>query len=291
MKYFSPLFPFIAGWTLLFFTDHLSSISLTNGILQLLLFAIVVCLPIWRTGRMSYVDIGWPWGLTVIGVLTWLYGEGDSVRVAIVSIAYILAGSRMGFGALKMWKLGMLKTELPRYEYQKRRWQKAGKKNTALAMQVEAISQGLANASFLAIPAFIIAANPNATISILEIVGIAVWLGAFLMESVADMQKLTFLRNMKKLGEKNKVCNVGLWKYSRHPNYFGDACVWWGIWIAAASAGWWVAAVTVIGPLFLTFTLTKWSGAPLLERGMKASRPGYDEYKARTSAFFPPPPR
>ena len=83
----------------------------------------------------------------------------------------------------------------------------------------------------------------------------------------------------------------GLWRYPRHPNYFGDACVWWGIWIAAASAGWWVAAATVIGPLFLTFTLTRWSGAPLLEGGMKKSRPGYAAYKARTSAFFPLPPK
>ena len=283
----------------MFFTDHLSSISLTNGILQLLLFAIVVCLPTWRTGRMSYVDIGWPWGLTVIGVLTWLYGEGDSVRVAIVSIAYIFAGSRMGFGALKMWKLGMLKTELPRYEYQKRRWQKAGKKNTALAMQVEAISQGLANASFLAIPAFIIAANPNATISILEIVGIAVWLGAFLMESVADMQKLTFLRNMKKLGEKNKVCNVGLWKYSRHPNYFGEWMVWNGLVIASIPS--WIAlyqqeSIFIWGLLgaglffvsrIMYITLVYHTGAVPAEYYSAQKRPEYKSYQQTTNIFFP----
>ncbi|MFT6350485.1 MAG: steroid 5-alpha reductase family enzyme, partial [Psychromonas sp.] len=148
MKYFSPLFFFIAGWILLLFTNSLATISLTNGILQLVLFALVVCLPAWRTGRMSYVDIGWPWGLTLIGVLTWIYGEGDSIRVALVSIAYIFAGSRMGLGAIKMWRIGHLQTEFPRYEYQKRRWQKSGKTNTALAMQVEAILQGFANASF-----------------------------------------------------------------------------------------------------------------------------------------------
>ena len=82
----------------------------------------------------------------------------------------------------------------------------------------------------------------------------------------------------------------GLWRYTRHPNYFGDACVWWGIWLAAASAGWWVAAATVVGPLFLTFTLIKWSGAALLEKGMERSRPGYAEYRRRTSAFIPLPP-
>ncbi len=233
MKYFSPLFLFIAGWLLLFFTESLAFIGFINGTLQLLLFTFVVCLPTWRTGRMSYVDIGWPWGLTLIGILTWLYGEGESTRVAIVSIAYIFAGSRMGFGVLKLWKLGHLNTELPRYEYQKRRWQKAGKANTALAMQVEAILQGLANASFLAMPAFVIATNSDANISIFEIIGIIVWFSAFGMETLADMQKLTFLRSMKKLGERNKVCNVGLWRYSRHPNYFAEWMVWNALVIAA----------------------------------------------------------
>ena len=66
MKYFSPLFPFIIGWGLLLFSENLTSISLTNGALQLLLFALVVCLPTWRSGRMSYVDIGWPWGVTPV---------------------------------------------------------------------------------------------------------------------------------------------------------------------------------------------------------------------------------
>jgi steroid 5-alpha reductase family enzyme len=70
MKYFTPLLPFIAGWVLLLSTENVQLLSLTNGILQLLLFAVVVCLPTWRTGRMSYVDIGWPWGLALIGALT-----------------------------------------------------------------------------------------------------------------------------------------------------------------------------------------------------------------------------
>jgi len=233
MKYFSPLISFAVGWVLLLMTNSLASISFINGVLQMLLFALVVCLPTWRTGRMSYVDIGWPWGLTVIGILTWVYSAGDPIRVALVSMAYIFAGSRMGFGALKMWKSGLLKKEFPRYEYQKRRWTKAGKTNTALAMQVDAILQGMANASFLAIPAFLIAANPSASISAFEVIGMLVWAGSFAMESTADMQKLAFLRAMKKSGQKNKVCNVGLWKYSRHPNYFAEWMVWNGLVIAA----------------------------------------------------------
>lgn len=301
MKYFSPLFLFIAGWALLLFSASFGVISLINGLLQLLLFALVVCLPTWRTGRMSYVDIGWPWGLTLIGVITWLYSDGDSVRVALVSIAYIFAGSRMGLGALKMWRIGHLKTEFPRYEYQKRRWQRDGKTNTALAMQVEAVLQGFANASFLAMPALIIASNPSSTISVFEIIGIIVWLGAFVMESIADSQKLRFLRKMKTLGEKNTVCNVGLWRYSRHPNYFAEWMVWNGLVIAAIPS--WLALYqqesTIIWLLLgvgvllasrmMYTTLVFYTGAVPAEFYSVQKRPQYKEYQRTTNIFFPGP--
>ena len=299
MKYFSPLVPFILGWGLLLYTDNLSSISFTNGALQLLLFAFVVCLPTWRTGRMSYVDIGWPWGVALIGIITWLYGEGDSIRIVIISILYILIGSRMGMGALKMWRLGMLNTEFPRYEYQKRRWKKAGKNNTMLAMQIEGILQGLANASFLAMPAFIIATNSNSTIAILEIIGVVVWFGAFVMESIADMQKISFLKKMKALGEKNKVCNVGLWKYTRHPNYFAEWMVWNGLIIASIPS--WILlynaeSMTIwillgLGLLFTSrmmyTTLVYHTGAIPSEYYSLKKRPEYKSYQDTTNIFFP----
>ena len=299
MKYFSPLFPFILGWGLLLFSENLTSISFTNGVLQLLLFALVVCLPTWRTGRMSYVDIGWPWGVALIGIITWLYGEGDSVRIATISILYILIGTRMGMGALKMWRLGMLKTEFPRYEYQKKRWKKAGKNNTMLAMQIDGILQGLANASFLAMPAFIIATNSNTTISMLEIVGVFIWLGAFVMESIADMQKISFLKKMKASGEKNKVCNVGLWKYTRHPNYFAEWMVWNGLIIASIPS--WILLYDTesmiiwillgLGLLFTSrmmyTTLVYHTGAIPSEYYSLKKRPDYKTYQETTNIFFP----
>ena len=301
MKYFSPLFPFILGWGLLLFSDNLTSISFTNGVLQLLLFALVVCLPTWRTGRMSYVDIGWPWGVALIGIITWLYSEGDSARIATISILYILIGSRMGMGALKMWRLGMLNTEFPRYEYQKKRWKKAGKNNTMLAMQIDGILQGLANASFLAMPAFIITTNSSTTISILEIVGILIWLGAFVMESIADMQKISFLKKMKASGEKNKVCNVGLWKYTRHPNYFAEWMVWNGLIIASIPS--WILlnntepmTIWILLGLGLLFTsrmmyttLVYHTGAIPSEYYSLKKRPDYKTYQETTNIFFPGP--
>jgi len=299
--YFTPLLPFVSGWLLLLVTEQFFFLSLVNGVAQLVLFAFVVCLPTWRTGRMSYVDIGWPWGLTVIGILTWIYGEGDSLRVAIVSIAYIFAGSRMGLGAIKLLISGHLDKELPRYEFQKKRWIKAGKTNTALAMQIEAIVQGVANASFLAFPAFIIVSNPSEEISIFEIIGIVIWLASFIMESVADAQKLKFLRAMKKSGARNTVCNIGLWQYSRHPNYFAEWMVWNALVIASIPS--WlqlypnmsviIFVLLGVGLLMISrimyVTLVTYTGAVPSEYYSVQKRPAYKDYQQTTNMFFPGP--
>jgi steroid 5-alpha reductase family enzyme len=109
-----------------------------------------------------------------------------------------------------------------------------------------------------------------------------------LFETIGDAQLNAFRANP---ANKGKVLDTGLWRYTRHPNYFGDCCVWWGIWLAAASAGPLVALASLPGPLFLTFTLTKWSGKPLLEKGLAKTRPGYADYVARTSGFIPWPPK
>jgi steroid 5-alpha reductase family enzyme len=299
--YFTPLLPFVSGWLLLLVTEQFFALSLVNGVAQLVLFAFVVCLPTWRTGRMSYVDIGWPWGLTVIGILTWIYGEGDSLRVAIVSIAYIFAGSRMGLGAIKLLISGHLDKELPRYEFQKKRWSKAGKTNTALAMQIEAIVQGVANAAFLAFPAFIIASNPSEEISIFEIIGIVIWLASFIMESVADAQKLKFLRAMKKSGARNTVCNIGLWQYSRHPNYFAEWMVWNALVIASIPS--WLQLYPNISVIIFVLlgvgllmtsrimyvTLVTYTGAVPAEYYSVQKRPAYKDYQQTTNMFFPGP--
>ena len=301
MKYFFPLFPFVFGWLLLLLSSELFFLGLTNGLLQLLLFALVVCIPTALTGRMSYVDIGWPWGLVLIGVLTLFLSSGEATRVAAVSAAYIFAGGRMGLGALKMWKAGVLKKELPRYEYQKRRWQDAGKTSVKLNMQVEGVLQGLANASFLAMPAFVIASNPSESISLFEMIGLVIWLGAFVMESVADNQKYAFLSAMKQAGKKNRVCDVGLWKYSRHPNYFAEWMVWNGLIIASVPS--WFALYgseslviwlllgygLVYASRMMYTTLVYYTGAVPAEYYSVQRRPDYKAYQATTNRFFPGP--
>lgn len=301
MHYFRPLYPFLLGLLLILSTSTFFSLAVLNGLGQTVLFTLVVCIPIWRTGRMSYVDIGWPWGLVLLGIISLVYSEGYWLRSLIVSAVVILVGLRMGLGALKMWQLGLLKKEFPRYQYQRIVWEEEGKDNTGLALQVDAISQGLANASFLAFPVFIIASNNSEEFLLLEIVGLVIWILAFAMESVADLQKVRFLKAMKKSGKQRQVCNVGLWKYCRHPNYFAEWMVWNGLVIAAIPSWlalrgsetepvWYLLGLgLLLASRFMYRTLVYITGAVPSEHFSAEKRPGYADYQKQTNRFFPGP--
>ena len=301
MKYFKPFIPFIACWILLFSSSNFQSVALINGLGQLVLFLFVVCIPIWKTGRMSYVDIGWPWGVALIGLITYCQINTITLSKTLVITAYILIGSRMGLGALKMWSMGLLKKEFPRYEYQKIRWEKSNKTNTGLAMQVEALSQGLANASFLAIPIFLISVSTSTQLSPLEIIGFTIFILSIVFETVADYQKLKFLKEMKRQNKKNMVCDIGLWKYTRHPNYFAEWMVWNGLIIASipsyislfALEALWLWILIGVALLYTSrimyITLVYLTGAIPSEYYSAQKRPAYKAYQHSTNIFFPGP--
>ena len=118
-------------------------------------------------------------------------------------------------------------------------------------------------------------------------VGVAGWLVGVLFEAVGDAQLAAYKRDP----DRGPVMDRGLWSWTRHPNYFGDACVWWGLWLAGGVASGWVAALaSVLAPVAMTIWLVWITGARLLERTMM-KRPGYPEYAARTSMFVPLPPK
>jgi steroid 5-alpha reductase family enzyme len=121
---------------------------------------------------------------------------------------------------------------------------------------------------------------------VLFVVGLVVWAIGFAFESIGDWQLARFRADP---ASKGQVMDHGLWRFTRHPNYFGDATMWWGIWLIAAQQ--WQGLVTVLSPVLMTWTLTRKTGKPLLEEGMADRRPGYREYVERTSGFFPLPPR
>jgi steroid 5-alpha reductase family enzyme len=126
---------------------------------------------------------------------------------------------------------------------------------------------------------------PQRPLSWIDGAGVAVWLLGFVFEAAGDWQLSRFKSDPANRG---RLFTGGVWRYTRHPNYFGDASVWWGHFlVAAASGAWW----TVVSPALMTFLLVRVSGVAMLESAMRASKPGYREYIETTSAFLPLPPR
>lgn len=119
----------------------------------------------------------------------------------------------------------------------------------------------------------------------LDAAGVALWLIGFVFEAVGDYQLTAFIRDPANRG---RTMRRGLWRYSRHPNYFGDAAQWWGLWLIASSGG---GPWTIFAPVLMTVLLVRVSGVGLLERTIADRREGYAEYMRTTSAFIPLPPK
>jgi steroid 5-alpha reductase family enzyme len=122
----------------------------------------------------------------------------------------------------------------------------------------------------------------------LDVIGIVIAIVGFLFEAIGDAQMAAFKADPAHQGQ---VMDRGLWRTTRHPNYFGEACFWWGIWLIALAAGGAAAIWTVLSPLLMTVLLLKVSGVALLEKDIVDRRPAYRDYIARTNAFVPGPPR
>jgi steroid 5-alpha reductase family enzyme len=130
-----------------------------------------------------------------------------------------------------------------------------------------------------------ISAQP-AQLGLVGLAGAALALFGLMFETLADWQLVRFKRNASNAG---KVLDTGLWRYTRHPNYFGDACVWVGLWLVAAETT--LGLFSIVGPAYLIFTLTRWSGVPTVEGRMRRRKPDYEDYMRRTSGFIPWPPK
>jgi steroid 5-alpha reductase family enzyme len=123
------------------------------------------------------------------------------------------------------------------------------------------------------------------SIGLLELTAAALWLVGFVFEAGSDYQLSRFKRDA---ANKGRVLNTGLWRFTRHPNYFGDFCIWWAFYLfAVAAGGWW----TLLSPLLMSFLLLKVSGVAMLEKTITERRPEYAEYIRRTNAFFPGLPK
>ena len=225
-----------------------------------------------RAGRVSVVDVTWGVALAVVAVVSAAVGDGDPLRrwllVALVSVW----GLRLSW---HIWRRNTGHGEDPRYT------ELLGSKRGGPLVRVW-IPQGAA-IWFVSLPVQISAVTGDG-VGAVVVAGALVWLLGVTFESVGDAQLAAYKRDP----DRGPVMDRGLWRYTRHPNYFGDACVWWGIWLVAASA--WPGVLTIPSPVVMTYFLVFATGARLLEETMM-KRPGYPEYAARTSMFVPLPPR
>jgi steroid 5-alpha reductase family enzyme len=228
----------------------------------------------------SIVDIFWGAGFVVIAWVTFAVADGAEGRMLLLTVLTSIWGLRL---TLHLARRNLGKGEDFRYQAMRERH---GDRWPLRSLWAVFWSQGILMwIVALPVQAGQADASPDGLIW-LDLLGAALWLVGFVFETVGDAQLARFKADPASRGQ---VMDRGLWRYTRHPNYFGDFCVWWGLYLIALAtlSAWW----TIIGPILMSVLLIRVSGAKLLEQGMAERRPGYADYVRRTSGFFPRPPR
>jgi len=228
--------------------------------------------------RNDVADIAWGPGFIVVALISLIIAGNISHRALIVSSLVLIWGVRL---AVHIGNRHLGKPEDARYAKWRKEW---GKTFLIRSFLQVFMLQGIL-LIIVAIPIIMIIVSPPSPITILDILGIVIWLLGFSFETVSDRQLVRFLKRSSGSGE---IMTTGLWRYSRHPNYFGEVTLWWGIYFIALSVpnGW----LSICGPLMITFLILKVSGIPMLEEAFR-DNPDFQQYKQRTSAFIPLPPR
>jgi steroid 5-alpha reductase family enzyme len=227
----------------------------------------------------SIVDVFWGLGFVAIAGLSFLLTAGDgSSRRGLIAAMASLWGLRLA--AYLLWR-NAGRGEDPRYAAMRRRW---GERFWWVSLFSVFALQGVVM-WIVSLPVQLGQLAPGAPLGALDALGFALWALGLGFESVGDAQLARFKADPANAG---RVMDRGLWRYSRHPNYFGEAVIWWGFYLIALASG---AAWTVVSPLLMTFLLLRVSGVSLLEKDIHERRPAYRRYMETTPAFFPWKPR
>jgi steroid 5-alpha reductase family enzyme len=228
--------------------------------------------------RNDVADVAWGAGFIILSLVGQFAAAAVSNRGILVLALVTIWGLRL---SLHISLRNRGKPEDPRYRKWREEW---GAHATVRAyFQVFLLQGGLI--VVILIPVTHILAHPGSDLTSLDALGAAVWLGGFVFEAIGDLQLARFKKDPNNRG---RFITSGLWKYTRHPNYFGEITLWWGVWlIACAIPGGWK---TVIGPATISVLILFVSGLPLLEKKYEGNIE-FKEYQRRTSAFFPLPPK
>jgi steroid 5-alpha reductase family enzyme len=230
-----------------------------------------------RLRDVSIVDVVWGLGFVLVAWIAFAFGDGDAGRRALLAVLTTIWGLRLAA------HIGRRKLRHPGEDARYAAWRdkhgaRFGRVSLVSVFGLQAVLVWVVSLPLQA------AAVQSGGLGVLDWIGVALWAVGLGFEAVGDAQLARF-----KAGPANRgtVMDRGLWRYTRHPNYFGDFTVWWGLYLIAAAAGaWW----TLPAPLVMSLLLTRVSGKDHLERHMSA-RPGYADYVRRTSGFVPRPRR
>lgn len=255
-----------------------AGVVIAAAVIVLALLQVVTFVVARKLGRYNVVDVIWGLGFVLVALVAAIFGHGALNRRLLLLVLVAVWGLRL---SLHLLRRTAGHGEDPRYAAMMERH---GNSPAAAALRIF-LTQGVSQ-WFISLPIQISAiAGPTHGVTwVVLVVGVLIWLIGFGFEAIGDQQLAAFRADPNR----GPVMDRGLWAWTRHPNYFGDACVWWGLWLIAASA--WPGVLTVLSPLAMTYVLVQGTGAKLLEQTMSQRR-GYPEYQQRTAYFFPRPPR
>jgi steroid 5-alpha reductase family enzyme len=229
-----------------------------------------------KAGKHSVIDTAWGllFGAIAIAAFAGSAGHGDPLRRVLLLVLPLVWGVRL---AVHIGRRTVGAPEDPRYA------KLLARGGRFYVLRTVYLLQGVL--AFLISAPIQVGMFESGPVHALGWIGVAGWTAGLYFEAVGDWQLQRFREDPANHG---RLIDVGLWRYTRHPNYFGDACVWWGIFLVAAER--WPGVLTIVSPVLMTLLLTRGSGMRILEQHMRG-RPGWDEYAARTSAFVPMPRR
>lgn len=227
----------------------------------------------------SIVDRFWGGGFALVALVSFSCMDRVTPRALLLLALAVIWGLRLSlYLTWRNWGQG----EDYRYDAMRKRH---GSRFVLISLFTVFLFQGLLT-WIISLPLQVGISAKDGELNLLDGIGVVFWMIGLVFESVGDFQLARFKANPANKGE---VMNRGLWRYTRHPNYFGDALLWWGIYLVAATAPY--GAYTILSPALMTFLLMRVSGVWLLEKKLRKTKPAYAAYAAQTNAFFPGPPK
>lgn len=227
-----------------------------------------------RKGDNSIVDIFWGLGFCILAVNSFLWAEDYDIRKGVTLLLILVWGIRL---SIFLYNRNKVKGEDARYEEMRKNW---GENANVYAFFQVFMLQGFFM-FIISLPIIHIQNFSTHDFKITDLLGVILWSIGFYFEAVGDRQKFIFAKDP---ANKGKFIQTGLWSKSRHPNYFGEILIWWGIFMLSAGCARWY--ISIISPLVVTFLLTKVSGVPMLEKKYD-NDVDYQEYKKNVPALFP----